>query len=64
MIYPSIDKILNVVNSKFALVYIASKRSKEMQKTGYFQKKLNEYKSTKTIGMALEEVYDNLIHEK
>ena len=64
MIHPSIDKILNIVDSKYALVYIASSRSKQMTKTNYYQKKLNEYKSAKTIGMALEEVYDNLIHEK
>lgn len=62
MIYPSIDKILNVVDSKYALVYIAASRSKQMTKTNYYQKKLNEYQSQKNIGRALEEVYDNLIH--
>ena len=62
MIYPSIDKILNVVDSKYALVYIAASRSRQMTKTNYYQKKLNEYKSSKNIGRALEEVYDNLIH--
>ena len=62
MIYPSIDKILNVVDSKYALVYIAASRSKQMTKTNYYQKNVNEYKSKKNIGRALEEVYDNLIH--
>ncbi len=62
MIYPSIDKLLTIVNSKYALVYIVSRRSKEMLKTNYYQKPINEYKSKKTIGRALEEVYDNLIH--
>lgn len=62
MIYPSIDKILNVVDSKYALVYVASDRAKQMTKTGYYQKKLNEYKSAKNIGRALEEVNDGLIH--
>ena len=62
MIYPSIDKILNIVDSKYALVYIAAGRSKQMIKTGHYQKKEEEYKSSKTIGRALEEVYDNLIH--
>lgn len=61
MIYPSIDKLLTVVDSKYALVYIASHRSKQMIKTEHYQKPLNQYKSKKTIGMALEEVYDNLI---
>ena len=40
MIYPSIDKILNVVDSKYALVYIAASRSKQMTKTNYYQKKI------------------------
>ena len=62
MIYLSIDKLLTIVNSKYALVYIVSRRSKEMLKTNYYQKPINEYKSKKTIGRALEEVYDNLIH--
>ena len=62
MIYPSIDKILNIVDSKYALVYIVSNRSKEMAKTHYYQMKDSEYKSSKNIGRALEEVYANLIH--
>ena len=59
MIYPSIDKILNIVDSKYALVYIASDRSKQMTKTGYYQ--MNEKECKSTIGSALEEVYNNLI---
>lgn len=62
MIYPSIDKILNIVDSKYALVYIASERSRQMTKTDYFQKPLKDYKCAKNIGRALEEVYDGLIH--
>ncbi len=61
MIYPSIDKLLTIVDSKYALVYVAANRSKEMIKTNYFQKKDNEYKSEKTIGKALEEINDGLI---
>ena len=61
MIYPSIDKLLTVVSSKYALVYIAANRSKEMIKTNYYQKAENEYKSEKTIGKALEEINDGLI---
>ena len=61
MIYPSIDKLLTIVDSKYTLVYIAATRSKQMLKNNYFQKSVNQYKSCKTIGRALEEVYDNLI---
>lgn len=62
MIYPSIDKILNVVDSKYALVYVVSDRAKKMTKTDYYQKPIKEYKSQKNIGRALEEVYEGLIH--
>ena len=62
MIYPSIDKILTIVDSKYALVYIAAERSRQMKKTDYYQKPLKEYKSKKGIGRALEEIYDGLIH--
>ncbi len=61
MIYPSIDKILNIVSSKYELVYVVSDRAKQMTKTGYYQKPLKEYKCEKDIGRALEEVYEGLI---
>lgn len=60
MIYPSIDKLLNIVGSKFLLVNIVSKRVKEMEENDYYQ--LSEYKSKKDIGKALEEVSKGLIH--
>ncbi|MCX4365247.1 MAG: DNA-directed RNA polymerase subunit omega [Bacilli bacterium] len=62
MIYPSIDKILNTVGSKYILVHIASIRSKQMQETGHIQMKENEYKSKKELGRALEEVEKGLIN--
>lgn len=64
MIYPSIDKILTTVDSKYALVYIVSQRSKDMIKTKHYQMNEKDYQSSKTIGRALEEVYANLIHIK
>ena len=62
MIYPSIDKLLNSMGSKFLLVNLVSKRVKEMEETEYYQ--LNEYKSSKNIGKALEEVSKGLINIK
>ena len=64
MIYPSIDKILNQVGSKYLLINIVSRRAKEMEATGNYQMKENEYKSVKPIGRALEEVSKGLIHIK
>ncbi len=62
MIYPSIDKILNTVGSKYILVHVASQRSKEMKETGHMQMKENEYVSKREIGRALEEIEKGLIH--
>ena len=61
MIYPSIDKLLNIVDSKYELVHIAARRSKEISKTGYLQMPETEYKSKKNIGRALEEITEGFI---
>ena len=61
MIYPSIDKILNVINSKYELVHIISMRSKEMFKTGHYQMPEYKYISKKNLGRALEEIEANLL---
>ncbi len=61
MIYPSIDKLLNIVESKYELVHIIAKRSDEIETTGYLQKPIDQYKTTKNLSKALEEVADGLI---
>ena len=61
MIFPSIDKLLNIVDSKYELVLIAARRSKEIYKTGFLQMDESEYKSKRNIGRALEEVEEKLI---
>ena len=50
MIYPSIDKLLNIVDSKYELVHIAARRSKEISENGYLQMPENSYKCKKNIG--------------
>lgn len=62
MIYPSIDKLLTQVGSKYLLVNIVSKRVKEMKEKGHFQLKESEYVSKKEIGRALEEIAKDLVH--
>lgn len=64
MIYPSIDKLLLLVDSKYRLVHIAARRSEEISETGFLQKKPEDYVSSKNIGKALEEVAENLIKMK
>lgn len=62
MIYPSIDKLLNKVGSKYLLVNIVAKRVKQMEETNHYQLKDSEYVSKKNIGRALEEISKDLIH--
>ena len=62
MIYPSIDKILNQVGSKYLLVNIVSKRVQELKEKKNYQLKEEEYLSSKDIGRTLEEISRNLIH--
>ena len=61
MLYPSIDKILNYVDSKYKLVHIIAKRSIQMKETGHYQLPENEYHTKKELGRALEEVDKGLI---
>ena len=61
MIYPSIDKLLQHVDSKYRLVHIVARRSNEMKDTGNYQMPKNAYVSAKNIGKALEEVEKDLI---
>ena len=61
MIYPSIDKLLNILSSKYALVHIAAKRSRQIAETGFLQMPKQKYKSEKNIGKCLEEVAEGLI---
>ena len=61
MLYPSIDKLLNIVDSKYMLVHVVSKRSKQMQETEHYQMKINDYVSKKNIGRTLEELEHGLI---
>ena len=61
MLYPSIDKLLNIVDSKYMLVHVASNRSKEMQETSHYQMRINNYVSKKDLGRALEELENGLI---
>ncbi|MBQ1813221.1 MAG: DNA-directed RNA polymerase subunit omega [Bacilli bacterium] len=64
MIYPSIDKLLNIVDSKYALVHIVSRRARQMHEDGFYQIRERDYKCKKNIGRALEEVANGLIHIK
>ena len=59
--HPSIDKLLNIVDSKYKLVHVASRRSKQMLENKHFQMNEEEYINKKELGRALEEVEKFLI---
>lgn len=64
MIYPSIDKLLNIVDSKYKLVHVAAIRGKQMIENNHYQMKENEYISKKELGRSLEELEKGLIKIK
>lgn len=64
MIYPSIDKLLTKVGSKYLLVHVVSRRAKEMTEKEHYQMPEGKYKCSKNIGRALEEVMEDLIQIK
>jgi DNA-directed RNA polymerase subunit omega len=55
MLYPSIDALLNKIDSKYSLVSVAAKRARSMQQT--HDERLPKYVSYKHVGKALEEIY-------
>ena len=61
MIYPSIDKLLTIVDSKYKLVHVSSKGSKQMLENKHFQMNEDEYVNKKPLGRALEELDKGLI---
>jgi DNA-directed RNA polymerase subunit omega len=54
MLEPSIDELLEKVNSKYALVILSSKRAREMQEIN--NPMVERPKSHKYVGVALEEI--------
>lgn len=57
LVYPSIDKLLEKVDSKYSLVTLASKRARQFEDTEQNTKELlEEYKSISPVGKSLEEI--------
>lgn len=64
MIYPSIDKLLCVVDSKYTLVTLAATRSRQIAETGHVQINDRMSHAKTSLGKSLEEIAENLIHVK
>ncbi|MFV0558578.1 MAG: DNA-directed RNA polymerase subunit omega [Enterococcus sp.] len=54
MLKPSIDSLLDSVNSKYSLVILASKRAHELDAGA--QATVENFESVKRVGQALEEI--------
>ncbi|GIP57987.1 DNA-directed RNA polymerase subunit omega [Paenibacillus woosongensis] len=62
MLYPSIDKMLDKVDSKYSLVVAASRRARQLREGD--KSELQQPKSHKQVGVALEEIYGDFIKIK
>ncbi|SEM67093.1 DNA-directed RNA polymerase subunit omega [Ligilactobacillus sp. WC1T17] len=54
ILYPSVDALLERVDSRYSLIMLASKRAHELDAGA--TPMLTEYESVKNVGRALEEV--------
>ncbi len=55
MIYPSIDNLTGLVDSKYTLVILTAKRARQI-KNELIEKEKKEQKSYKEVTMALEDI--------
>jgi DNA-directed RNA polymerase subunit omega len=63
MLYPSIDKLLDKVDSKYSLVVAAAKRARMLRDGA--KTDLKKQVAHKNVGIALEELYsDYIAYEK
>ncbi|MFC7392499.1 DNA-directed RNA polymerase subunit omega [Scopulibacillus cellulosilyticus] len=59
MLYPSLDRLLEKIDSKYTLVTLSAKRARELLNDDVPM--LEKTKSDKYIGQALEEINEGLI---
>ncbi|AJS57858.1 DNA-directed RNA polymerase subunit omega [Paenibacillus sp. IHBB 10380] len=59
MLYPSIDEMMKKVDSKYSLVIASSRRARQLREGG--KTNVKSPKSHKNVGIALEEIYADMI---
>ncbi|WNB90455.1 DNA-directed RNA polymerase subunit omega [Bacillus sp. NEB1478] len=59
MLYPSIDSLMEIIDSKYSLVTLSSKRAREIQK--YENQQIAKPVSYKFVGKALEEIQSGIL---
>lgn len=62
MLEPSIDSLQKEIKSKYVLITLAARRAREIRDTG--QLLIDDPKSYKYVGMALEEVQAKKLYVK
>lgn len=56
MLYPSIDNLLTILDSKYTLVTVSSRRARYLKDTNDRDLRIKKPKSYKPVGKALEEI--------
>lgn len=58
LLHPSLDKLLNRIDSKYSLVMLSAKRAHQLAKdeSSDGEEMLEEYQSIRNVGKALEEI--------
>ncbi|GAF66128.1 putative RNA polymerase [Bacillus sp. TS-2] len=65
MLYPSIDSLMDKLDSKYTLVTVSSKRAREMKENVSRGPLVNKPQSYKPVGLALEEIIqETLLFER
>lgn len=59
MLYPSIDRLIDKVDSKYSLVVAASKRARMLRDGA--KTEMKDTHASKYVGVALEEIYSDYI---
>ena len=63
---PSVDKLLEKIDSKYKIAYIAAKRARQISNDGLSQMDyvtdLPEATSDKSVGLALEEILHDVVN--
>ncbi|WP_184662608.1 DNA-directed RNA polymerase subunit omega [Texcoconibacillus texcoconensis] len=65
MLYPSVDSLMEKIDSKYTLVSISARRARNLQDQGPDTALVDRPKSRKLVGVALEEIdQDKLTYQK
>lgn len=59
MIYPSIDQLLEKIDSKYSLVVVAARRARQLNDS---EGELVNSNARKPVAFALEEIMENSLH--